>query len=189
MEPPIAALPGEVLPAVPAVAPPALLVDPVEAAPEVDPAPLAALPLLPGVELEPVVVPEPMRALVSMKVPLPVARGVLVVAPAVPLVPVAPGVLPLPCRQPVTVTVRLAPAAWLPVVEPDCADMLTAQPSAIANVAPVHTLFIRYLPKDTRGLCAITTPYVTSRAGHTASPVIRLLCTAVDACRCVVVRY
>jgi hypothetical protein len=151
------------------VAPPALLVAPVEPAP-VDPAPLADPPLLlPGEVVEPVALlpepvlpapalpelepaPEPMRALVSMKVPLPVVRDVLEVEPAVPLVPVAPGVLPPPCRQPVTVTVRLAPAPWLAVVEPDCADMLTAQPSAIANVAPVHTLFIPIPPQKTRNV-------------------------------------
>ena len=183
----MAMLPEPPLPLVPAVEPPALLLDPVEppallvepVEPEpVAPAPLAEPPLLlPGDVVDPVALlpepllpeleaepePEPMRALVSMKVPLPVARDVLEVEPVVPLVPVAPEVPPPPCRQPVTVTVRPEPALWLLLVEPDCADMLTAQPSAIANVAPVHTLFIRYLPKDPRRLCAITTPYALSR--------------------------
>ncbi len=155
----MAMLPGAALPAVPAVEPPAPLVEPVAPAPEVGPAPLVAPPLLlPGDVVDPVALPpaavlpvlelDAMRALVSMKVPLPMEREALDEEPAVPLVPVAPGVLlPLPIRHPVTVIVRLAPAVWLPVVEPACAEMLTAQPSAIANVAPVHTFFIRYLPK------------------------------------------
>ncbi len=146
----MAILPDEPLPAVPAVEPAAPLVEPVEPADGVEPPALlpgdvvapAAGPL---VAVLPATAPEPIRAFVSVKVPVPIARGMTDAGPAVPLVPVAPGVLPLPCRHPVTVIVRLAPAVWLPVVEPDCADMVTAQPSAIANVAPVHTLFIRYL--------------------------------------------
>jgi hypothetical protein len=96
---------------------------------------------------------DPMRALVSVYCAPPVARLLPVVAPVVPLVPVAPAVPPLPCRHPVTVTVRVAPApaVWLPVVEPACADMVAAaQPSTIANVALVHSLFIRIPPFDTR---------------------------------------
>ena len=104
VEPFIAILPGEVLPAVPAVELPAPLVEP---AVDPEPAPLdAVLPgeVLPGDAVEPgellleplLLAPEPMRALVSMNVPLPVERDVLDVEPAVPLVPVAPGVLPLP---------------------------------------------------------------------------------------------
>ena len=103
VEPLIAALPGEVLPAVPAVEPPAPLVEPAvdpEPAPLDDVLPDEVLPgdvVEPGELLEPLLpAPEPMRALVSMNVPLPVEREVLDVEPAVPLVPVAPGVLPLP---------------------------------------------------------------------------------------------
>lgn len=151
------------LPAVPAVEPPAApLVEPalpVEPAPLVDPAPVALVDPVLLAELL-AVEPEPIRALVSMNWELPM-RDALAVEPAVPLVPVAP-VVPLaapPLRHPVTVIVRLPVEVWLPVVDPACADMLAAQPSAIANVAPVHTLFMRFPPIDTPHLCAMTTPH------------------------------
>jgi hypothetical protein len=53
--------------------------------------------------------------------------------------------------------------------------MPAAQPSAIANVAPVHSLFMRYLPKDTR-------PFVQS-GRHRAAPCVHtpLPITATDA--------
>ncbi|MGE0594712.1 MAG: hypothetical protein AB7Q15_19440 [Vicinamibacterales bacterium] len=159
VDPLIAMLPELPLPAVPAVEPPAPEVEPPAPAvalpaPEVEPpdvelpAPDALVEPEPDAPLaEPVEpVDEPMRALVSMYCAP--ERDAPAAVLAEPLVPVAPEVAlaPPPCRHPVTVIARLLPEVWLPVVEPPCADMPAAQPSAIANVAPVHTLFMRYLP-------------------------------------------
>jgi hypothetical protein len=99
-------------------------------------------------------VPDPIEALVRIHS---VEREDDVVAPAVPLVPVAPDVAPPRSRHPVTVIVRLLlelGVVWLVAlcevvglvlcddVDPACAPSVAAQPSAIANVAPVHTRFI-----------------------------------------------
>jgi hypothetical protein len=106
-------------PAVPAVDDP---VDP--ALLPVDPAPLAELPLAPGLLVEPAVLPaaplvelglleveleppDPIRALVNMY--WPPERLADDAAPVVPLVPVAPEALLPPCRHPTTVIARLLP--------------------------------------------------------------------------------
>lgn len=178
VDPLIAMLPVLPLPDVPAVEPLApdplpdvlplrFAVDPVVPDEDVLPAPDALDPVAPEPDVldapdvpEADMEPEPILALVSMYWP-PAEREAL---DALPLVPVAPAVALLlpPCRHPVMVIdplpeVRL-PALWLPVVEPACAAMLAAQPSAIANVAPVHTLFMQLPPKRHARCCAIATP-------------------------------
>jgi hypothetical protein len=131
-------------PADPDVLPPAVEPEP----PAVEPEPDVLLPVEPEPDapapVEPLDAPEPIIALVSIHCELlpDVPAEALPPAPLEPLVPVAPAVAPPPrCKQPVTVTVRLL---WLPLCElvPACAARDAAHPSAIANVAPVHTRFM-----------------------------------------------
>jgi hypothetical protein len=110
---------------------PAVAVLPVEPDP-VDDAPLA-----------PIVAFESVHMLLLAE---PAAPVTLPLVPTLPLIPLLPLAAPaLRCRQPLTVTMRLL---WLlacaldPDCEPDCAVNDAAQPSAIANVAPVHCFFI-----------------------------------------------
>jgi hypothetical protein len=94
------------LPAVPDVEP--VVLDPAPPA-ALDPAPPAVLelvlpdPVLPVDADEPA--PDPMRALVSIHIPLRELEAVLPLL-VVPLVPVAPDALLPPCRHPVTVIER-----------------------------------------------------------------------------------
>ena len=60
------------------------------------------------------------------------------------MLPLLPVVLELPGVWP-----AVAPLLDVPLVPaPACADILTAQPSTMANVAPVHNLFMRILPMN-----------------------------------------
>ena len=98
------------LPEVPAV-------DPAVLDPAAPPAPAVLDPAPPAVVLDALDEPEPMRAFVSMYMPLRELDAVLLLA-VVPLVPVAPDAAPLPpWRHPVTVIVRALllelPAVWL----------------------------------------------------------------------------
>jgi hypothetical protein len=108
--------------------------------------PVAVRPLLDGApaapyDAEPL---EPIVAFDNSHRPLLIADA-LPLVPAVPDVPVAPLVeAPLRCRQPVTVTTLFWPPIDVPLVvcDPVCAANDAAQPSAMANVEPVHILFM-----------------------------------------------
>jgi len=85
------------------------------------------------------------------------------------VLPVPPVVLELPEVWPGTLPLLEVPL----VLEPACAAILTAQPSTIAKVAPVHSLFIRILPMNTSGrLCNHNAIYVMAAYIHTPAAAV-----------------